>query len=49
IWASLLFGWGLAGIWTGLSVFMVLRLAAVGLRARSGKWVVTGAVRAQPS
>ncbi|MHA6781345.1 MATE family efflux transporter [Pseudonocardia saturnea] len=45
IWASLLFGWGLAGIWTGLSAFMVLRLVAVGLRTRSGRWVVTGAVR----
>jgi putative MATE family efflux protein len=46
IWLSLAFGWGLAGIWTGLSLFMVLRLVAVGLRARSDGWVVTGAVRA---
>jgi Na+-driven multidrug efflux pump len=45
IWASLAFGWGLAGIWTGLTVFMLLRLAAVGLRARSDRWAVTGAVR----
>ncbi|QJY47283.1 MATE family efflux transporter [Pseudonocardia broussonetiae] len=45
IWASLVFGWGLAGIWTGLTVFMLLRLVAVGLRTRSGRWVVTGAVR----
>ncbi|MDN5751067.1 MAG: MATE family efflux transporter, partial [Pseudonocardia sp.] len=45
IWASLVFGWGLAGIWTGLSLFMLLRLAAVGLRARSDRWLVTGAVR----
>jgi putative MATE family efflux protein len=45
IWASLAFGWGLAGIWTGLTVFMVLRLVAVGLRARSDRWAVTGAVR----
>nr|WP_084628620.1 MATE family efflux transporter [Amycolatopsis nigrescens] len=46
IWASLGFGWGLAGIWTGLSLFMVLRLAAVLVRWRSGKWAVVGAVRA---
>ncbi|WP_433294359.1 MATE family efflux transporter [Pseudonocardia sp. CA-142604] len=45
IWASLAFGWGLAGIWTGLTLFMVLRLVAVGLRARSDRWVVIGAVR----
>ena len=46
IWMSLAFGWGLAGIWTGLSLFMLLRLVAVGVRARSDRWVVTGAVRA---
>src|SRR5437764_4099999 len=45
IWASLAFGWGLAGIWTGLSLFMVLRLVAVLARWRSGHWAVTGAVR----
>jgi Na+-driven multidrug efflux pump len=46
VWASLVFGWGLAGIWTGLAGFMLVRLAAVALRARSGRWAVTGAVRA---
>lgn len=45
IWGSLVFGWGLAGIWTGLSAFMVLRLLAVGRRVRSDRWLVTGAVR----
>ena len=45
IWASLAFGWGLAGIWSGLALFMLLRLVAVGLRTRSGAWAVTGAVR----
>ena len=39
------FGWGLTGIWTGLSLFMVLRLAAVLARWRSGNWAVTGAIR----
>ncbi|MEK6438825.1 MATE family efflux transporter [Pseudonocardia sp. T1-2H] len=46
IWVSLVFGWGLAGIWTGLSLFMLIRLVAVGLRMWSGRWAVTGAVRA---
>ncbi|MCW0213385.1 MAG: MATE family efflux transporter [Pseudonocardia sp.] len=45
IWLSLVFGWGLAGIWAGLSLFMLVRLVAVGLRTRSGRWAVTGAVR----
>lgn len=45
IWISLGQGWGLVGIWTGLSVFMLLRLAAVLFRWRSGAWAVTGAVR----
>jgi putative MATE family efflux protein len=46
IWAALAFGWGLAGIWSGLTAFMLLRLVAVGLRARGDRWIVTGAVRA---
>ncbi|WP_434533136.1 MATE family efflux transporter [Amycolatopsis carbonis] len=45
IWLSLAFGWGLTGIWTGLSLFMVFRLAAVLIRWRSGRWAVVGAVR----
>jgi putative MATE family efflux protein len=44
-WASLAFGWGLAGIWSGLAAMMLIRFAAVALRARSGHWAVTGAVR----
>jgi putative MATE family efflux protein len=42
VWLSLIFGWGLAGIWSGLSTFMVLRLAFVGWRAFSGRWAVPG-------
>ncbi|NDZ92492.1 MATE family efflux transporter [Streptomyces sp. SID6673] len=42
IWMSLAFDWGLAGIWTGLVVFMLLRLAAVVVRVRSGRWHRTG-------
>ncbi len=33
IWLSLIFGWGLVGIWSGLSTFIVLRLVFVGWRA----------------
>ncbi len=45
VWLSLAMGWGLAGVWTALSTFMLLRLAAVLLRARSGAWAVPGATR----
>jgi putative MATE family efflux protein len=42
IWLSLAYGWGLAGIWAGLSTFVVLRLVLGGWRALSGRWLVTG-------
>ncbi|MFZ2510361.1 MAG: MATE family efflux transporter [Gordonia sp. (in: high G+C Gram-positive bacteria)] len=42
IWLSLAFDWGLAGIWTGLLVFMLTRLAATAWRVRSGKWLRAG-------
>lgn len=45
IWFSLVFDWGLAGIWTGLSLFMFARLLTLLLRARSGRWAVVGATR----
>ncbi len=38
IWFSLIFDWGLAGIWSGLILFMVLRLLTVSWRIRSEKW-----------
>jgi putative MATE family efflux protein len=44
-WAALVFGWGLAGIWSGLTALVLIRLAAVTLRVRSGRWAVAGAVR----
>jgi putative MATE family efflux protein len=44
-WASLAFGWGLAGIWSGLAAMMLIRFVTVGLRARSDRWIVMGAVR----
>jgi putative MATE family efflux protein len=46
VWLSFAFDWGLAGIWTGLSLFMLVRLGTVLARAKSGRWAVMGAVRA---
>ncbi|MFC4374729.1 MATE family efflux transporter [Nocardia halotolerans] len=43
IWLSLVFDWGVAGIWSGLVVFMLARLLAVVVRARSGRWAQVGA------
>jgi putative MATE family efflux protein len=42
VWLSLVFGWGLAGIWAGLSAFIGLRLVFGIWRTMSGRWVVTG-------
>ncbi|GAA3959743.1 MATE family efflux transporter [Gordonia caeni] len=39
IWLSLVFDWGLAGIWAGLLLFMLTRLGAVVWRVRSGRWL----------
>ncbi|MFF0487734.1 MATE family efflux transporter [Nocardia sp. NPDC004068] len=43
IWLALILDWGVAGIWSGLSAFMLLRLVAVGARALSGHWARVGA------
>lgn len=43
IWLSLAFDWGVAGIWSGLAAFMMLRLIAVAWRALSGRWALVGA------
>lgn len=42
VWLSLAFGWGLGGIWSGLTASLVLRLVFVGWRALSGRWVRAG-------
>lgn len=42
IWLSLTLGWGLAGIWSGLGTFMVVRLGFVGWRVSSGRWTMPG-------
>lgn len=41
-WLSLVRGWGLAGIWSGLSAFIGLRLLFGTWRAASGRWAVPG-------
>jgi len=41
-WLSLVFGWGLAGIWSGLTAFLVLRLVLGVWRVRSERWAVPG-------
>ncbi|MEU4568522.1 MATE family efflux transporter [Micromonospora sp. NPDC023956] len=42
IWLTYAFDLGLGGIWAGLTLFVVIRLVALALRLRSGRWVVTG-------
>jgi putative MATE family efflux protein len=42
VWAAFVFRWGLVGIWSGLMAFMIIRLAAVLIRAGSGRWAVAG-------
>ncbi|MER6395874.1 MATE family efflux transporter [Kitasatospora sp. NPDC001603] len=39
-------GAGLAGLWWAMNLFMLVRAAFLARRALSGKWLVTGAVRA---
>src|SRR4051794_12290480 len=36
-------GWGLGGVWAGLTAFIAVRLAGMVWRTRSGRWVVLGA------
>jgi putative MATE family efflux protein len=35
-------GWGVRGVWSALVVLIVVRLAALGLRFRRRRWLVTG-------
>ncbi|MQY12640.1 DNA damage-inducible protein F [Streptomyces sp. RB5] len=39
-------GGGLTALWWAMGLMLALRAVTVGLRARSGRWLVTGAVRA---
>ncbi|GAB4101964.1 MATE family efflux transporter [Micromonospora taraxaci] len=45
IWLAYALDLGLGGIWAGLTVFVVIRLVALLLRLRNGRWAVVGAVR----
>ncbi|MET8161567.1 MATE family efflux transporter [Sphaerisporangium sp. NPDC005289] len=45
VWASLSLGWGLVGIWSGLSLFLLIRMTTQLARLRSGRWAVLGAIR----
>jgi putative MATE family efflux protein len=44
--AALHFGWGVVGVWAGLDVLMVTRLATMALRFGGRRWAVVGAPRA---
>jgi Na+-driven multidrug efflux pump len=39
-------GGGLPALWWAMALFMATRLVFLGGRARTGAWLVTGAVRA---
>lgn len=43
---TLHFDWGVTGVWAGIDALMVARLATIGARYRSRRWVVTGATAA---
>jgi MATE family, multidrug efflux pump len=43
IWTAHWLHLGLGGVWAGLTLFIVIRLAALLLRLRSGRWAVVGA------
>jgi putative MATE family efflux protein len=45
VWLAYALDLGLGGVWAGLTLFIVIRLAALMLRLRSGRWVVLGATR----
>ena len=40
--ATLVFDWGVVGVWSALLVLIVVRLALMGARFRSRRWLVTG-------
>jgi putative MATE family efflux protein len=42
-------GLGLGGVWAGLSLFVLIRLAGMVLRTRYGNWAVIGAELARPA
>ncbi|MGR8009574.1 MATE family efflux transporter [Streptomyces hypolithicus] len=40
-----IFGGGLTALWWAMTLMMAVRMATLWLRARSGRWIVTGATR----
>lgn len=42
IWLSYSMHWGLAGLWSGFVLFIVVRAVAGLIRQRSGKWLIYG-------
>ncbi|MEB3065257.1 MATE family efflux transporter [[Mycobacterium] zoologicum] len=48
-WLALILHWGLAGIWSGLTTFIALRLVFVGWRAFSGRWTLAGRPQDRPA
>jgi putative MATE family efflux protein len=47
IWFAYALDLGLGGIWAGLMLFVVIRLVALLLRLRSGRWAIPGATTDQ--
>jgi putative MATE family efflux protein len=45
IWAAYVLDLGLGGVWAGLGIFTVVRLATLLWRLRSSRWAVVGATR----
>ncbi|GAA1812429.1 MATE family efflux transporter [Planosporangium flavigriseum] len=45
IWIAYGLRLGLAGVWAGLALFIVIRLVGLLARVRSGRWVVVGVLR----
>lgn len=43
--AALHFGWGIEGVWAGLTGFVLARLAGMALRAKSDRWLLAGPTR----
>ena len=42
---ALTWGWGIGGVWAGLTAFIVVRLVGMVLRTRGGRWLVLGEQR----
>jgi Na+-driven multidrug efflux pump len=40
--AALTWGWGIGGVWAGLTAFIVVRLVGMVLRTRGDRWLVLG-------